>query len=149
MPDSPLLAQVIVGVVTAVLVFLGSWLAFRGTKGKTQADYRTAMERRVDEKMEKYTQTVEARAERYEKKNAELEAKYEELDARYEDMERQYKTLETDQKESVFRETLLYQYISSLRQHVVLQKPPPPPPIPPELESWFEDIEDTFPTGLS
>ena len=135
-------SQIIVGVVTAVLVFLGTWLTFRGTKGRTQSDYTTAMEARIDGKVESYAKKAEERAEKY-------EAKYDELDSKYDELADQYRELKRDQDLSTRRESILFRYIASLREHVVLQLPPPPPSIPPELEDWFEDLEATAPRGTA
>jgi hypothetical protein len=45
----------IIGLAGPVLVFLASFLTHRATKGKTQADVRTAQEKRMDDRMEAYT----------------------------------------------------------------------------------------------
>lgn len=130
--------QVFVGVVTAVLTFLGTWLIFRGTKGKTQADYRTAMETRIDRKVEEYTKKLESRLEAAEKKNDDLTGKYNDLNDKYDD-------LADKQEKYLRRESILYRYTVNLRNHILGGYPPPPPPLPAELEEWFEDLEGTYP----
>ena len=119
--------------------FLGVLVTVKATKGKTQMDYRTSMEARIDKKVSEYMDDLEERASKSEEKVKVLEEKYENLARLYRDLKR-------DQEESTRRENLLYQYISSLREHVVLQKPPPPPAIPQELEGWFDDLGSTYHT---
>ena len=119
--------------------FLGVLVTVKATKGKTQTDYRTSMEARIDKKVSEYMADLEERAGKSEEKVKVLEGKHE-------DLERLYRVLKRDQEDSTYRENLLYRYISSLREHVDLQKPPPPPAIPPELEGWFDDLESTYPT---
>ena len=119
--------------------FLGVLVTVKATKGKTQTDYRTAMETRIDKKVSEYMDDLEERACKSEEKVKVLEEKHENL-------ERLYRDLKRDQEDSTHRENLLYRYITSLREHVVLQKPPPPPAIPTELEGWFDDLESTYPS---
>lgn len=119
--------------------FLGVLVTVKATKGKTQTDYRTSMEARIDKKVSEYMDDLEERASKSEEKVKVLEEKHENLARLYRDLKR-------DQEESTRRENLLYRYISSLREHVVLQKPPPPPAIPHELEGWFDDLGSTYPT---
>ena len=97
------------------------------------------MEARIDKKVSEYMDDLEERASKSEEKVKVLEEKHENLARLYRDLKR-------DQEDSAHRENLLYRYISSLREHVVLQKPPPPPAIPQELEGWFGDLESTYPT---
>ena len=119
--------------------FLGVLVTVKATKGKTQTDYRTSMEARIDKKVSEYMDDLEERASKSDEKVKVLEEKHDNL-------ERLYRDLKRDQEDSTHRENLLYRYITSLREHVVLQKPPPPPAIPPELEGWFDDLESTYPT---
>ena len=125
-----------------VLSLIGVVVMFLGTRGKTQTDYRTAMEARVDKKVSEYMDDLEGRYET-------LTGKYDTLSAKYTELDGHYRTLKTDQDLSTRRESILYKYIAALREHVVRQLPPPPPSIPPELEEWFDDLEGTFPSGLS
>ena len=131
--------SVLVGLSIPLFGFLGVLVTVNATKGKTQADTRTAMEARIDKKVSEYMDDLEERAGKSEEKVKVLEEKYENL-------ERLYRDLKRDQEDSTHRENLLYRYILSLREHVVLQKPPPPPAIPHELEGWFDDRESTYPT---
>ena len=131
--------SVLVALAIPLFGFLGALVTFKATKGKTQSDTRTAMEARIDKKVSEYMDDLEERAGKSEEKVKVLEEKHE-------DLERLYRDLKRDQEDSTHRENLLYRYISSLREHVVLQKPPPPPAIPPELEGWFDDLESTYPT---
>lgn len=119
--------------------FLGVLVTVKATKGKTQTDYRTAMETRIDKKVSEYMDNLEERASKSDEKVKVLEEKHENLARLYRDLKR-------DQEDSTRRENLLYRYISSLREHVVLQKPPPPPAIPTELEGWFDGLESTYPS---
>ena len=116
--------SVLVALSIPLFGFLGVLVTVNATKGKTQSDTRTAMEARASKSEEKVKV----------------------LDEKHENLERLYRDLKRDQEDSTYRENLLYRYISSLREHVVLQKPPPPPAIPPELEGWFDDLESTYPT---
>lgn len=131
--------SVLVGLSIPLFGFLGVLVTVNATRGKTQSDTRTAMEARIDKKVSEYMDDLEERAGKSEEKVKVLEGKHE-------DLERLYRDLKRDQEDSTHRENLLYRYISSLREHVVLQKPPPPPAIPPELEGWFDDLESTYPT---
>ena len=131
--------SVLVALAVPLFGFLGALVTVNATKGKTQSDTRTAMEARIDKKISEYVDVLEARA-------SKSEEKVKVLDEKHENLERLYRDLKRDQEDSTHRENLLYRYITSLREHVVLQKPPPPPAIPPELEGWFDDLESTYPT---
>lgn len=115
----------------AVLVFLGTYITVRATRGKTQVDYKTAMDKRIDEKMSAYTDRLELRVETAEGRAVELEERVEHL--------------EDAQEESTKREKLLYKYTAQLRDHILGELPPPPPPMPQELRDWY----DTFETGIT
>lgn len=114
----------------SVLLLLGTYITVRATRGKTQADYKTAMDKRIDEKMSSYIDRLEKRVEDAEEKADELNERVEHL--------------EDAQEESTKREKLLYRYTAQLRQHILGELPPPPPPMPDELLKWY----DTFETGL-
>lgn len=114
-------------ILTPVLVFLASWLTVKATKGKTQTDYKTAFDKRVDEKMGAYTDRLEARIEKMEREKSDLADRVDHL--------------EDAQEASTRREMLLYRYTSLLRNHVLEGHPPPPPPIPEELQDWYENFE--------
>ena len=131
--------SVLVALAIPVFGCLATLITVNATKGKTQSDTRTAMEARIDKKVSEYMDDLEERASKSDEKVKVLEGKHENL-------ERLYRDLKRDQEDSTHRENLLYRYISSLREHVVLQKPPPPPAIPPELEGWFDDLESTYPS---
>ena len=131
--------SVLVALSIPLFGFLGVLVTVNATKGKTQSDTRTAMEARIDKKVSEYMDNLEERASKSDEKVKVLEEKHDNL-------ERLYRDLKRDQEDSTYRENLLYRYITSLREHVVLQKPPPPPAIPPELEGWFDDLESTFPS---
>lgn len=114
----------------AILVLLGTYITVRATRGKTQADYKTAMDKRIDEKMSGYTDRLEKRVEEAEQKAEELKIRVNHL--------------EDAQEESTKREKLLYKYTAQLRDHILGGQPPPPPPMPEELLQWY----DTFETGI-
>lgn len=115
----------------AVLVFLGTYITVRATRGKTQVDYKTAMDKRIDEKMSAYTDRLETRVEIAEGRAVELEGRVNHL--------------EEAQEESTKREKLLYRYTAQLRDHILGGQPPPPPPMPEELLQWY----NTFETGIT
>lgn len=113
------------------LVLLGTYITVRATRGKTQTDYKTAMDKRLDEKMDAYTDRLEKRVQTAEDKAAVLEERVGHL--------------EDAQEESTKREKLLYKYTAQLRDHILGGFPPPPPPMPDELLQWY----DTFETGIA
>lgn len=115
----------------ALLVLLGTYITVRATRGKTQADYKTAMDKRIDEKMSGYTDRLEKRVEEAEEKAEELKIRVNHL--------------EDAQEESTKREKLLYRYTAQLRDHILGGQPPPPPPMPEELLQWY----NTFETGIT
>lgn len=115
----------------AILVLLGTYITVRATRGKTQADYKTAMDKRIDEKMSGYTDRLEARVKVAEDKAEELKIRVNHL--------------EDAQEESTKREKLLYRYTAQLRDHILGGQPPPPPPMPEELLQWY----NTFETGIT
>lgn len=118
----------------AVLLLLGTWITVRATRGKTQVDYKTAMEKRLDEKMGAYTDRLEKRLETAEGKAQEAQARADELEGRVDH-------LEDVQEASERREKLLYKYTSTLREHILGNKPPPPPRMPDELVEWYSSFE--------
>lgn len=115
----------------AVLILLGTYITVRATRGKTQADYKTAMDKRIDEKMSSYIDRLETRVQVAEDTAKSLNERVEHL--------------EDAQEESTKREKLLYRYTAQLRDHILGGFPPPPPPMPDELLQWY----DTFETGIS
>lgn len=117
----------------ALLILLGTWITVRATRGKTQTDYKTAMEKRLDEKMSAYTDKLEERV-----KSAEDKA---------ETLKERVDHLEDAQEESTKREKLLYKYTASLRDHILNNNPPPPPRLPTELLDWYKSYE-TGETGI-
>lgn len=127
------ISGLIIGLAGPVLVFLASFLTHRATKGKTQADVRTAQEKRMDDRMEAYTTKIEARLEHMESDNETLRGKVEVLEAHQDSAEQ--------------RERIVFSYLARLRDHITRQLPPPPPAIPDGLVEWFEDLESTFPRG--
>lgn len=118
----------------AILLLLGTYITVRATKGRTQVDYKTAMEKRLDEKMGAYTDRLEQRLEVAEEKAVALSERVEHL--------------EDVQEASERREKLLYKYTSTLRDHILGNKPPPPPRMPDELVEWYSSF-DTGGTGLT
>lgn len=127
-----------VTIAVALLVLLGTYLTVRATKGKTQADAKTAFDTRVDEKMSEY-------ADRLEKRLDVAEEKADEAQKRADELEDRVKVLEKTVEEGAHREKLLYRYTGSLRDHILNGNPPPPPPMPEELLQWY----NTFETGIS
>lgn len=115
----------------ALLILLGTYITVRATRGKTQVDYKTAMDKRLDEKMSEYTDRLETRVQVAEDKAEELKVRVDHL--------------EDAQEESTKREKLLYRYTAQLRDHILGGFPPPPPPMPDELLQWY----DTFETGIT
>lgn len=115
----------------ALLILLGTYITVRATRGKTQTDYKTAMDKRIDEKMNIYTDRLEERVKVAEDKAEALNERVEHL--------------EDAQEESTKREKLLYRYTAQLRDHILGGFPPPPPPMPDELLQWY----DTFETGIT
>lgn len=115
----------------AFLILLGTYITVRATRGKTQTDYKTALDKRLDEKMSEYTDRLEARVKTAEDKALVLEERVGHL--------------EEAQEESTQREKLLYRYTASLRDHILGELPPPPPPMPEELLQWYR----TFDTGIT
>lgn len=115
----------------ALLILLGTYITVRATRGKTQTDYKTALDKRIDEKMSAYTDRLETRVETAEGRAVELEERVNHL--------------EDAQAESTQREKLLYRYTASLRDHILGELPPPPPPMPEELLQWYR----TFDTGIT
>lgn len=111
----------------SVLLLLGTWITVRATRGKTQADYKTALDKRLDEKMDAYTDRLEKRVEVAEKKASALEERVDHL--------------EDAQEESTHREKLLYRYTARLRDHILSGRTPPPPSIPEELQDWYEGFD--------
>lgn len=115
----------------AILIFLGTYITVRATRGKTQVDYKTAMDKRIDEKMSAYTDRLETRVKEAENKAVALNERVNHL--------------EEAQEESTKREKLLYRYTAQLRDHILGGQPPPPPPMPEELLQWY----NTFETGIT
>lgn len=113
--------------------FLGVLVTVKATKGKMQTDYRTAAEKRMDDRMESYTSRLEKRQDEMEEDNEKLRNRV--------------SLLETSAKESAGRERSIYLYLTALRTHILGGFPPPPPAVPDELIDWYENFEDTFPTG--
>lgn len=111
----------------AVLLLVGTWITVRATRGKTQADYKTAMDKRLDEKMDAYTDRLEKRVEIAEKKASALEDRVDHL--------------EDAQQEATKREKALYRYTAQLRDHILSGRKPPPPVIPDELQDWYDSYE--------
>jgi len=117
----------------ALLLLLGTFLTVMVTRGKTQADYKTAFDKRVDEKMSAYTDKLEQRVSAAEEKAEELKGRVEHLEDKVE--------------ESTKREKLLYRYTAQLREHIMGGLKPPPPAVPDELVEWYENFEAG--TGLA
>lgn len=115
----------------AFLILLGTYITVRATRGKTQTDYKTALDKRLDEKMSEYTDRLETRVKIAEDKATVLEGRVGHL--------------EEAQEESTQREKLLYKYTAQLRDHILGGFPPPPPPMPNELLQWY----NTFETGIT
>lgn len=115
----------------AILIFLGTYITVRATRGKTQTDYKTALDKRLDEKMSEYTDRLETRVKTAEDKAEALNERVEHL--------------EDAQEESTKREKLLYKYTAQLRDHILGELPPPPPAMPEELLQWY----NTFETGIT
>lgn len=129
-------------IVGAVLVLFGTYLTVRATKGRTQSDFKTAMDERIDKKMREYQQDLEDR-------NAKLQETLQAVQTEAEVQARDIKKLQDDSDATKRREQIMFGYFAALREHILLQLPPPPPKVPPELVDWFEDWEATFPTGHS
>lgn len=118
---------------------------YRATKGKTQVDHKSAQDKRLDEKMNAYTDRIEKRWEKEQEDREAQERKVEELETWKDTAEEDIRALKNAASETARREILIFTYLTTLRAQV----PPPPPPIPPGLESWYEDLEATLPRGLS
>jgi len=129
-------------IVGALLVLFGTYLTVRATKGRTQSDFKTAMDERIDKKMREYQQDLEAR-------NEKLQKTVKEVQVTAEVQAREIKALQDDSEATKRREQIMFAYFAALREHIILRLPPPPPAVPPELTDWFEDWEATFPTGHS
>lgn len=130
-----------VTIAVALLVLLGTYLTVRATRGKTQADAKTAFDNRVDEKMSAYADRLEKRLEVAERKADEARTRADQLEDRVEH-------LEAAQEASGRREKLLYKYTSALREHILGELPPPPPRMPEELIEWYSSFE-TGGTGIT
>lgn len=126
--------------VGAILVLVGTILTVRATKGRTQSDFKTAMDKRIDEKMLTYQQDLERR-------NKTLNEELEKIKVEAAVQARDIEVLQRDSRETKDREKIMFAYFAALREHIVLRLPPPPPEVPPELLDWFEDWEATLPTG--
>lgn len=134
--------QFFLGLVGPVLLLVGVIITVLATRGRTQSDYKTAMDKRIDEKMKAYQEDLEERLTAAEEKAEKAKGEAKELASRV-------KTLEVDRKLSDRRELLLYFHTKALRDHILNEMPPPPPSAPPELVDWFESFEDTLPPGLA
>lgn len=129
-------------IATPVLIFMGVVITVLATRGKTQADYRSALDKRLDDKMAGYTEKLEERLGKAEERATKQEEKAEELESTVSQLTIAVKAFS-------HREPLVYAYMVALRNHIVNELPPPPPQIPTELSDWFDNFEDTFPGGLS
>ena len=135
----------LIGMTGPILVFLGVWLTYRSTKGRTQADHKSAQDKRLDDKMNAYTDRIESRLEKERGEREVKEAKVEELEAWRDLAEDDIQKLKRDALATARREAIVFQYITTLRNHVLLELPPPPPAVPGELREWFDNLEDTLP----
>lgn len=117
---------------------IGLILVFLSTRGKTQADSRGAQDARLDKRIESYTDKLETRVEKAEKRAEDQEVEIATL-------QEQQEELLNYQRASNRRESLLFQYVNKLRTHILGGFPPPPPAIPVELVDWYENLEDTSP----
>lgn len=111
---------------------------YLSTRGKTQSDSRGAQDARLDKRIESYTDKLETRVERAEKEAEEQRGEIAHL-------QEQQEELLNYQRASNRRESLLFQYVSALRNHIVNELPPPPPTVPYELKEWYDSLEDTLP----
>lgn len=134
----PWLQGLIVGLAGPILLFLAGFLTYRATRGKTQADMRTAQEKRMDDRMEAYTSRVE-------KENEEIRARLADQESKSEEQDEKLEKMQEVMRSSTHRERSLFLYLTALRNHIVKELPPPPPTIPNELVEWYEDLENTFP----
>lgn len=126
--------------VAAVLLFVGTLVTVWATRGKTQSDFKTALDKRIDDKMIAYQEGLEERI-------TVVEAENRELKIEVESQGQKIKGLTADGERTARRETLMFFYMSALRDHIINELPPPPPIMPPELSEWFEDLEATSPRG--
>lgn len=126
--------------VAAVLLFVGTLVTVWATRGKTQSDFKTALDKRIDDKMIAYQEGLEERI-------TVVEAENRELKVEVESQGQKIKGLTADGERTARRETLMFFYMSALRDHIINELPPPPPMMPPELSEWFEDLEATSPRG--
>lgn len=132
--------QFLAAVGGALLLLLGTFLTVMVTRGKTQADYKTAFDKRIDDKMMSYTEGLEKRVAAAEKKASDANSDALVLKTRVDD-------LDLKMEESTHREKVSYRYIARLRDHIIAGLKPPPPAIPEELVEWYESFEAG--TGLA
>lgn len=128
----------IVALVGSGVLFLGAVLTFLAANGKTRVDYRTAMESRVDAKIERYMKGLE-------EQNDELRAEVAANKATQVAQGETIAEIQAAQEATRRRESILYRYMALLREHIDRKLPPPPPTIPMEISDWFESFEDTWP----
>lgn len=126
--------QFIAALGAAVLLFLGTLYTVRATRGRTQSDYKTSFEKRIDDKMFNYTEGLEKRV-------ATAEERVDAAEADATVLKERVVQLEVEVGKSTHREKLLYRYTAKLREHIIGGFQPPPPPVPEELVEWYETFE--------
>lgn len=143
---------IIVAIIMGIISLGGSGLVFAATNSKTKTDARTAMELRVDNKIQEYMDDLERRLDRHSveiqelrEENIQLRSKARAAETENEKLKRRVGELESAQVITDAREVLIYRHAKALREHIIRGNPPPPPTLPQELVEWFERFEMTDP----
>lgn len=115
--------EIIVPVIGGVFMFVGALLAFLGTRGKTKADAKAAMDARIDER-------VGDELARMYKRQDDTDAELQETKKRLAEAER--RIAEGD----LYRELSDRQMLEMITHMVRLERMIPDPPGPPSRPNW-------------
>lgn len=78
-----------------------------------------------------------------------LYERVEKLEEAEEERESEIRILRAAARQSERRERLMHAHVVALTQHIVDELPPPPPTMDPELQSYFEQLEDLEEFGVT
>lgn len=108
--------EIIVPVIGGIFMFVGALLAFLGTRGKTKADAKAAMDARIDERVGDELERLYARVDSAEKRLGVAERKLAEAE--------------------LYRELSDRQMLEMITHMVRLEHMIPDPPGPPSRPNW-------------
>lgn len=135
--DTPLLVALVSGAAAVV----GGLVALWGTLSKSKGDAKSALDERIDARVEKQLESAWKEIDGLKSQNSTQADQMTSLKVQNKAQAKQIQELQDHAAISERREALIYQHTRALRNHILNQLPPPPPAMPQDLLEWFEKFQ--------